>query len=210
MAGEINSRPHWRDWFGLNASTLALLGAILLVTAATELWSPLIPHYLKQLQQRALGGEVGLLLLIGGYGFYRDALEGINYYAGGTIAAKINTRRAMLLFNLLPLVGLAMIAFWTSRLAVFLAIPFVMIWDSISGPAVITVVGDSLPSDRRTMAFSLQAIMRRVSRMLAFSMSAVLIMKFGDVRGVHADAILAAGLVGLAFLVQYKYMRTAS
>ena len=47
----------WKDWLGLNTSTLALLGTILLVTAATELWAPLIPQYLKALRTRAGSGE---------------------------------------------------------------------------------------------------------------------------------------------------------
>ena len=83
----------WRDFLGINPSTLALLAAILLVTAATELWSPLVPQYLKDLQKHAGGGRVELILLIGAYGFYRDGLEAINYFAGGAIAGRFNTRR---------------------------------------------------------------------------------------------------------------------
>ena len=44
----------WLAWLALNASTGALLGAILLVGMATELWSPLIPEYLDQLQASIL------------------------------------------------------------------------------------------------------------------------------------------------------------
>lgn len=63
-----------RDWLGLNPSTLSLLGTIFLVTAATELWSPLIPQYLKDLRMRTGSGETIAILLVGAYGFYRDAL----------------------------------------------------------------------------------------------------------------------------------------
>jgi len=204
------NRRAWSDWLGLNASTLALLGAILLVTASTELWSPLVPQYLKDLQKRALGGEVGLILLIGGYGFYRDGLEAINYLAGGAIAGRFNTRRSLLFFNLLPLVGLIILFAWQSRIAVFLAIPFIFIWDSIAGPAIITVVGDSLPSDRRTMAFSLQAIFRRLSRIAAYGISALLVWRLGSVSGVRADVAVSIVLVVIAFALQFRYMRTAS
>ncbi len=202
--------PHWRDWLGLNKSTVALLATILFVTAATELWSPLIPQYLKALQSRAGAGEVWVILLVGGYGFYRDTLEAVNYYVGGAIAGRFNTRRSLLLFNGLPLIGLVILFLWDARIGVFVAIPFIFAWDSIAGPAIVTVVGDSLPSDRRTMAFSLQAIFRRVSRILAYLVSAPLIWYLGRINGLRADALIAVAFVLCAAAIQYRYMRTAS
>lgn len=199
----------WSDWLGLNSSTMALLGAILLVTAGMELWSPLIPKYLKDLQAQAHGGEVWIILMIGAYGFYRDLLEAINYYTGGALTARLNTRRSLLLFNVLPLVGLAMLALWESRIAVFLAVPFVFVWDSIAGPATITVVGDALPADRRTMAFSLQSIFRRVSRFLAYGVGALVVWWLGTVNGVRANLAIAIVFVLLALAVQYRFMHTA-
>jgi MFS family permease len=194
----------------MNASTFALLAAILLVTASTELWSPLIPQYLKALQSGALAGDTKLILLIGAYGFYRDLLEAVNYYAGGAIAGRFNTRRALLAFNVVPLIGLAILLIWQSPLAVFVAVPFIFVWDSIAGPATITVVGDSLPPDRRTMAFSLQSIARRASRIVSYLVSGVLVWWFGRIGGVRFDVALAAGLVVLAVVIQYRYMKTTS
>ncbi len=209
-SADSQNRRGWRDWLGLNSSTVALLGTILLVTAATELWSPLIPEYLKALRTRAGAGSASTILLIGLYGFYRDGLEAFNYYVGGAIAGRFNSRRALLLFNLLPLVGLGVLFSWNSAVGVFVAIPFIFAWDSIAGPATITVVGDALPSDRRTMAFSLQAIFRRVSRILAYWISAPLIYYFGRVNGVRADALIALVFVVAAVIVQFRYMKTAS
>jgi len=208
-AGGTTRRSGWGDWLGLNASTLALLGAILLVTASTELWSPLIPQYLKDLRTQAHGGDVRILLIIGAYGFYRDLLEAVNYYAGGAIAGRFNTRRSLLLFNVLPLIGLVMLALWESWLAVFLAVPFVFVWDSIAGPATITVVGDALPPDRRTMAFSLQSIFRRLSRFLAYGVGALTVLWLGRVNGVRANVAIAIVFVLGALAVQYRFMHTA-
>jgi len=189
---------------------MALLGAILLVTASTELWSPLVPEYLKALRDRALAGDAATILLIGAYGWYRDALEAVNYYAGGAIAGRFNTRRSLLAFNVLPLVGLAILGLWDSPVGVFVAVPFIFVWDSIAGPATITVVGDSLPPDRRTMAFSLQSIFRRLSRVFAYCLSAVLVGSLDRINGVRVGAGLAVLLVGAAIAVQYRYMRTVS
>ncbi len=211
-AGEATSARNgrWGDWLGLNSSTVALLGTILLVTAATELWAPLIPQYLKALGEEAGALDARIILLVGFYGFYRDALEAINYYVGGAISARFNTRRSLLLFNLLPFVGLAILALWSVPIAVFIAIPFIFAWDSIAGPAIITVVGDAVPPERRTMAFSLQAIFRRLSRVLAYCISAPLVLWLGRIHGVRADAAIAVLFVFLAAVIQLRYMRAAA
>lgn len=209
-AGADSDRRGWPEWLGINSSTAALLGTVLLVTAATELWAPLVPQYLKSLRERAGAGEAGMILLVGLYGLYRDGLEAVNYYLGGAISGRFNTRRSLLLFNFLPLVGLAILALWKAPLAVFIAIPFVFAWESIAGPAIITVVGDALPPDRRTMAFSLQSILKRVSRILAYGLSALLVWWLGEINGVRADAVVALLLIVVAALIQMRFMRTAS
>jgi MFS family permease len=185
----------------LNASTGALLGAILLVGMSTELWSPLLPEYLTGLQAP--------LLLIALYGGCKDLLDAVAFYLGGTLAARFNTRRALLLFGALPLIGLTVLLAWPSRYAIFAALPFVGIWNSIAGPATLRVVGDTLSMRRRSMAFSLQSIQKRVSSILAYLLSGGLVVTLGEVQGVRAGIAVSIALVGLGWLLQYHFMRTA-
>jgi len=211
-----SERRGLRDWLGINASTLSLLVTILLVTAATELWSLLVPQYLNNLQARAGNGQSGagtdmiVILLVGAYGFYRDALEAFNYFFGAAVSGYINTRRALLLFNFLPIAGLVILATWNSTIAVFVAIPFIFAWNTIAGPATVTIVGDALPPDRRTMAFSLQHIFRRVARIGAYTLAAPFVWTFGQQGGVRANAAVAIVFVLGAALLQWKFMKTAS
>lgn len=205
----IATERRWHEWLGLNSSTAAVLGTVLLLTAASELWAPLLPQYLKDLQQQATQNPLGWVWLIGLYGLYRDGLEAANYYAGGALAGWLNTRRALLLLNLVPLAGLGLLALWPSRTAVFAAIPLVLIWDSIASPATLRVVGDALPPDRRTMAFSLQAIGRRLARIAAYSLSAALVFAAGRGEGVRLGAWAAMGLVCVAALLQYRLLKSA-
>src|ERR1041384_4023966 len=95
----------------------------------------------------------------------------------------MNTRRSLLFFNVLPLIGLVLLIFWHTPHAVFLAIPFVFVWDSIAGPAIITVVGSSVDAERRTMVFSLQSIFRRLARLLAYGIAFVSIAWLGRESG---------------------------
>lgn len=191
----------WRGWLALNASTGALLGAILLVGMGTELWKPLIPEYLDRLQAH--------ILLIALYGCASDALDAVAFFLGGTLAARFNTRRALLLFNALPLLGLVILLAWPSKAAVFVALPFVGIWNSIAGPATLRVVGDSLSAHRRPMAFSLQSIQKRLSSLLALFISGQLVLALGELLGVRAGVALSMALVGGSLLLQYRFMRTA-
>jgi MFS family permease len=190
----------WRVWLALNASTGALLAAILLVGMGSELWSPLMSEYLHQLNAP--------ILLIALYGSAKDFQDAFCFYLGGTVAARFNTRRALLLFNALPLIGL-LILLWPNKYAVFAALPFVGIWNSVSGPAMLRVVGDSLAMHRRSMAFSLQSIQKRLSSLLSGFISGLLVYVLGELLGVQAAIGLAFVLVALSLLIQYRYMRTA-
>src|SRR5436309_3106776 len=82
------------------------------------------------------------------------------------LAARFNTGRALLFCNALPLAGLAILLAWPSKYAVFVALPFLGVWNSISGPAMLRVVGESLSAERRSMAFALQSIQKRLSSIL--------------------------------------------
>src|SRR5947209_16711311 len=191
----------WRAWLALNTSTGALLAAILLVGMGSELWSPLMPEY--------LAGLASPILLIALYGSAKDFLEACNFYLGGVLAARFNTRRALLLFNALPLIGLGVLLAWPSKYAVFVALPFVGVWNSIAGPATLRVVGDTLAEHRRSMAFSLQSIQKRLSSLLAYFVSGELVLRLGETNGVRAGVALSIVLVAASLAVQYRYMRTA-
>ena len=195
-------KPTWKDYLAINSSTGALLGAIVLVCMGSELWGPFLPKYMSNLQAS--------IMLIAVYGSFRDLLEAINYLLGGWISGRFNTRRSLLLFNATPLVGLAILMIWHNAVAVFLAIPFVFVWDSLAGPALLTVVGDSLPSDRRAMAFSLQSLFRRSARVLAYAVNAGLVYFVGTELGMQTAFGVSAVVVLAGLAVQAKFMTTAS
>jgi len=198
----------WAEWFGLNASTAALLTAILFITASTEIWSPLAPEYIKKLRDESGAATATTILLIALWGCYRDLLEAVNYYIGGAVGGWLNTRRSLLLFNLLPLLGLAMLLTWHSPVALFVAAPVLFVWDSIAGPAIITVVGSSVAAERRTMMFSLQSIFRRAARGMVYLVGVVTILTLGRESAFRANVGIAIVLVLAACAIQFRFMRT--
>jgi hypothetical protein len=193
----------WTAYLAINSSTGALLGAILLVCMGSELWGPFLPKYMRD----ALSTPI---ILIAVYGSFRDFLEATNYLMGGWIAGRFNTRRGLLLFNAMPLVGLLILLLWQSTWAVYLAVPFVFVWDSLAGPALLTVVGDSLSTDRRAMAFSLQSLFRRLSRIIAYGITSLLILFTGEKLGIRTAFVISFAVVLASLWVQYRFMKTAS
>ncbi|MCH7632165.1 MAG: MFS transporter [Planctomycetes bacterium] len=97
-----------------------------------------------------------------------------------------------------------------STLAVIVSIPLIFSWSSIAGPATVTIVGDALPPDRRTMAFSLQHILRRIARIGAYALAAPILWSLGEGEGVRANATVAILFVVGAAAVQFKFMKTAT
>lgn len=195
-------KSDWKLYLAINSSTGALLGAIFLICMGSELWSPFIPNYMRNLQAG--------ILLIAAYGTLRDLLEAVNYLLGGWIAGRFNTRRGLLLFNATPLAGLLILLLWHSPLAVLVSVPFVFVWDSLAGPALLTVVGDSLPAERRAMAYSLQSLLRRLSRVAAYGLNALLVILLGTTLGMHLAFGISIGVVIISLIIQFRYMNTAS
>lgn len=202
---------------GLNRSTVSLLAAILLIGMGQNLWSPYMPKYLQETTTRYLQGHPApfglpnaafVVLLMGLFGTLNDLQEGIFYYIGGRLGGSLGTRRALIFFSLLPMVGYGLLMAWASPLAAFLAMPFILAYDSFSQPATLTVVGNTLKERYRTMAFSLQAIQRRIPRIIAFISGGALVAWLGAVGGVRISVAVSGALVLLAVIIQIRMLKS--
>ena len=200
--------PRWRDMLSLDRSAAAMLVVLLFITCGIEVWTPLMP---KEVESRG-----GTILVIAAYGCLRDALRAASYFVGGGVAGQLNARRGLLGFGVLPLAGLAVLLLWSSPYAALVAVPLAFAWESISGPATLRVLGERLDPSHRTMAFFLLGICRRSSRLLAYSLSAVMLWLAGRqfansarafAWGFYADVYIAAGAIILALIVQWRYLQ---
>ena len=206
---------------GLNRSTSALLLAILLIGMGQELWAPFMPKFIQQslhdylkfhLSTRGLSQTTIIILAVGLFGTWKDLQEAIYYYIGGRVGGTLGTRRSLIIFATLPLIGyVLLLSAVTPALATIMAfasLPFIAAYDSISQPATLTVVGNSLKSHLRTMAFSLQAIQRRISRIIAYLVAGVLVYLFGAIWGVKIGVAISILLVVLAVIVQVLMLKS--
>lgn len=202
---------------GLNRSTLALLAAILLINMGQEIWAPFMPKFIQGSIEKSLHGrltlwglspQAAIILAVGLFGSWKDFQEGVFYFLGGRIGGAVGTRRALILFAMLPLIGYGMILMWLSPLVAFAALPFISAYDSIAQPSTLTVVGQTLAARSRTMAFSLQAINRRIPRIIAYLSGGALVSALGAIGGVRAGVAISAGLVLMAVGVKLWLLRS--
>jgi MFS family permease len=160
------------------------------------LWQAYIPAYLSAL------GASGLV--VGLFGSSRDLLDSVYQYPGGWLADRLGRGRALLVFTILAMAGYATYALAQSWPLVFAGLLGVMAWKSGAFPTTFAVIGDSLPRERRAIAFSVQSILVRVPRVIGAPIGGLFIVSLGIVAGVRAS-LLVTLLLGLVVLAIQGY-----
>jgi MFS family permease len=79
-----------------------------------------------------------------------------------------------------------------------------MAWQSMASPAIFAVIGDSLPSERRAMGFTLQSILKRVPIVIAPIVGGFFIASMGLVNGIHAGLIITLVLAAATLVLVLK------
>ena len=97
----FSRRSKLADFFGLKRNLVILLIAIFVIGAGEELWMRFVPKYLQ-----ALGATV---FVIGLYDALRTLLGAIYAYPGGVIADRWGHRHAFIIFNVVSIVGYALV-----------------------------------------------------------------------------------------------------
>lgn len=182
-----------RRLLALERNTLAVVTAMFLMALGENLWRRFLPKYLE-----ALGAPI---LAIGAYGSVEDALDGLYQYPGGWASDRYGRRHALLLFVALAAVGYGVIAAAPAWPVVFVGLLFIMCWTSMASPTLFAVVGDALPVGRRSVGFSVQAILRRVPILAAPALGGALIATAGIRAGVRVGLVASVALALVTLFV---------
>jgi MFS family permease len=173
----------------LDRNTGPVAGAVFLMSMGEELWKRFLPKYLE-----SLGAP---LVAIGVYGSTRDLVDGLAQYPGGWVADRYGRRAGLRLFLGLAILGYLMLAVSSSWILAFAGVVLVMAWSSMASPTLFAVIGDALPSERRTLGFSVQSVLRRVPIVVAPFLGGSLIARHG-VRGGVQQALFITVVLALA------------
>jgi MFS family permease len=181
-------------FFGLKRNLVILLIAIFVIGAGEELWMRFVPKYLQ-----AVGATV---FVIGLYDALRTLLGAIYAYPGGVLADRWGHRHAFIIFNVVSIVGYALVLLIPNWGGVIVGMFFFLSWSCFSLPATFSLVGAALEANRHSMGVGVQMVIRRLPMMISPIIGGILIDQFGIIVGVRIALIVSILLSAMTILVQ--------
>jgi MFS family permease len=182
------------DFLGLRRNMVALLTMVVLVGLGEKMAERFLPIYLV-----ALGGGAFSIGLLNGMD---NLLSALYSYPGGYASDRLGYKRALILFNLIAMGGYLIVILVPTWPAVIVGSVFFLSWTAISLPAMMDMVSQVLPKDKRTMGVSMHALVRRVPMALGPMLGGWMIGLFGETGGVRLAFVIALVLGAVSLLMQ--------
>jgi len=184
------------DFFGLKRNLAILLIAIFVIGAGEELWTRFVPKYLL-----TLGASV---FVIGLYDALRTLLGAVYAYPGGVFVDRWGHRRAFLAFNVVSIIGYALVLLIPHWGAVIAGMFLFLSWSCFSLPATFSLVAAALDASQHSMGIGVQMVIKRLPIMIAPFFGGLLIDRFGVIGGVRIALIISIVLSGATIFVQRR------
>jgi MFS family permease len=183
-----------KEFFGLQKSMVGLLAMVVLVGMGEKMGERFLPIYLITLG----GGALSVGLLSG----MDNLLSALYSFPGGYLADRLGTKKALLVFNLIAMVGFVVVILIPAWQAVILGSVFFLSWTAISLPATMGLVAQVLPKNRRTMGVTMHSLVRRFPMALGPLVGGACIDIWGLVTGIRIAFIGALAMAVVAAIVQ--------
>jgi len=182
-------------FFGLQRSTVGVLGMVILVGMGEHMAERFLPIYMMALGGGAL--SIGLLQAMD------NLLSALYSFPGGYLSDRIGTKRSLLVFNLVAVAGFALVILIPAWQAVLAGAVLFISWSAISLPATMSLIYKVLPLNKRTMGVSMHSLVRRIPMALGPLIGGLFIGIWGERNGVRLafGAAIAMAIVAL-FLQQ--------
>ncbi len=183
-------------FLGLNRGIAGLLAMVILVGMGERMAERFLPIYLM-----ALGGGALSVGLLNGLDVLLSALYS---FPGGYLSDRLGTKRALLVFNLLAILGFLIVILLPTWTAVIGGSFFFLSWTAISLPATMDMVSRALPKNKRTMGVSMHSLVRRIPMALGPLMGGLFINRWGETAGVRLAFVGALVLAIVAMILQQR------
>jgi MFS family permease len=184
---------------GDRRSMVGLLGMIVLVGMGEHMAERFLPLYLQQLAQASTA-----VMAIGLMAGMDDLLSALYSFPGGYLSDRLGTKRALLFFNTLSMIGYLCVILIRTWWAVLIGAAFFISWSAISLPATMDLLAKVVPKERRTLGVSVLALVRRAPKMLGPVVGGACIAVWGIEEGVRAAFLLALALAIAASVLQQR------
>ena len=187
---------HISNFLGLTRSTLGLLFMVILVGLGERLAERFLPMYLLALG----GGAISIGLLNGLDNF----LSAVYAYPGGYLSDRIGYKRALIVFNIIAMLGFLIVILIPAWQAVLAGAVLFLSWSAISLPATMSLIAKVLPMTKRTMGVSMHSLVRRIPMGLGPVLGGLCIGLWGVKNGVRTAFGVAFLLAFVAIMLQQK------
>jgi len=198
--GPAARRESVASWLGLNRATVAVLVVIGCLGLSEEVWSNFLSLHLQDRAAalHAMDAVGTAAFYVGIIGFGKNLLEGFGYIIGGTVAHRLGPRAALAVSAIPMAIGFTVMLAVKDPRAIIAAAFLMTNWEPLSVPATFDVVGSEVRKERRTIAFAVQSIQKRLPKVIGpviggFVLAAV---------GYWLNLTIAFGLVGLSVVLQ--------
>ena len=131
------------EFLGLRRSMAGLLAMVVLVGMGEHMAERFLPLYLQKLAAGTTG-----ILAIGVLAFLDDFLSALYSFPGGYLAERLGHKRALLVFNLISMVGYLIVIFVRQWWAVLVGAALFISWSAISLPAMMELIAGEDLSQR--------------------------------------------------------------
>jgi MFS family permease len=183
-------------FLGLQRSTIAVLGMVVLVGMGERMSERFLPVYMMALG----GGAISIGILNG----LDNLLSALYAFPGGYLSDRIGTKRALLTFNLIAMAGFVIVILVPAWQAVIAGSVLFISWSSISLPATVGLIARVLPPGKRTMGVSMHAMVTRIPMALGPVLGGFCIAAWGERDGVRWAFGFALVFAVLAIILQQK------
>ncbi len=198
MSAERASGMKWHQaivgFLGLKKNMVVLLSMVVLVGLGEKMAERFLPLYLV-----ALGGGTFSIGLLNGMD---NLLSALYSYPGGYASDRLGYKRALILFNLIAMLGYLIVIIFPYWQAVIIGAVFFLSWTAISLPATMDLVASVLPKAKRTMGVSMHSLVRRIPMALGPLLGGAMIGLFGEKSGVRLAFVAALILGGVSLALQ--------
>jgi MFS family permease len=183
-------------FLALQKSTVGLLIMVILVDMGERMAERFLPIYLM-----ALGGGV---LSIGLLGAMDNLLSALYSFPGGYLSDRIGAKRALAIFNLIAMIGFAVVILVPTWKAVLVGAVFFISWSAISLPATMSLMFRVLPKNKRTMGVSMHSLVRRIPMAIGPVLGGLFIGFWGERDGVRLAFAVAFAMALAALILQQR------
>ena len=193
------------DWLGLNRATLAVLAVIGFLGLSEELWSNFLSLHLKDqaTAKNATNAVYTAVMYMGVIASGKNLIEGFAYIIGGRVAHRLGARTALALSAIPMAIGFTIMLMTREPWAIAVGALLMTNWEPLSVPATFDVVGSEVRKERRTIAFAVQSIQKRLPKVIGPAIGGLAL---GAV-GYWLNLSLAIGCLALSVVLQMALMK---